>query len=111
MIRWVRYLLISAAIVAIFIVIGFVSYKSTGSPLLSISFMGGEVNAYIGVGFTVDKYYPLSMAGETTGGTNSHFSVNAVLIILFILIFTCLQWLIMTIISKCKNRSKSDTAA
>jgi|GEM_PF-6640966 len=53
-------------------------------------------------------FYPLRAAGEPAGTPDSRFSINALSVVLFILLFTVIQWLISIIIQKKKAKTAVD---
>ncbi|MGI6669575.1 MAG: hypothetical protein ACOX4M_09475 [Acetivibrionales bacterium] len=108
--RWVRYIVVSAMIVAAFILIGYVSYLITGWAFPSIYLgTGGEVGHYAGIGFFVDRHSPFTTVYEMGLGTEGRFYVVAVSVIFFILLFTGIQWLIAVIKNKRKKAKTTTT--
>lgn len=69
--KLLRYLIISIIIVTIFIGLGYAVYTCTDNAFLARELPGGEMSAHVGIGFVVEKYYPLCteeddlMGGET----------------------------------------------
>jgi hypothetical protein len=43
-----RYLIVSLAIILIFIGLGFLTYKIAGTPFPALEFQGGEISVYVG---------------------------------------------------------------
>ncbi len=103
--KWMRYILISVLIVAVFIGLGYVTYTATGNTFPTKSFSIGEIVTYKGIGFTVDKFYPEVRAGDPEGGSN--FYVDVVSVISYVLVFTGTQWLIAVLINKLKKNKNA----
>lgn len=57
--KLLRYLIISIIIVTIFIGLGYAVYTCTDNAFLARELPGGEMSAHVGIGFVVEKYYPL----------------------------------------------------
>lgn len=100
--RLLRHLIISAIIVAIFIGLGYAVYKATDEAFLTRELHGGEMSAHVGIGYVVEKYYPLSQAGDPPGGSQFYIDFKSAL--LFVALFTGIQFLISTCISRFKKK-------
>ena len=105
--KWMRYILISVVIVAAFIGLGFITYTATGKAFPAKSFSGGEIVTYKGIGFTVDKFYPETQVGDPAGGSYSHFYIDVVSVISYILLLTGIQWLITVLINKLRKNKNT----
>lgn len=101
----VKYLIISAVIVSIFIGLGYLTYTIFEKPFPSIKFEGGEIVSYIGIGYTVDQYYPEINLEDSVNYIKSRFSVSFILIIIDIILITAIQWVIAVIRKKAKQKA------
>ncbi len=103
--KLVRYLVVSVVIVSVFIGLGYLTYTIFEKPFPAIKFAGGEINTYVGIGYTVDRYYPEMNIEEPVSYTKSKFLISFVLIIVDIILITAIQWVIAAIRRKAKQEA------
>lgn len=103
--KLIRYLIISLAVILIFIGLGYLTYSIFEAPFPALRMEGGEINVYVGIGYTVEKYYPLVSVFDTNDYTRSKFFISFVSIITCTVIFTAIQLVIASVRKKRKNRS------
>jgi hypothetical protein len=100
-----RYLIVSLAIILIFIGLGFLTYKIAGTPFPALEFQGGEISVYVGIGYTVEKYYPEISIDDPGDYTRSQFFLSFISIITYMVIFTAIQWIVAAIRKKSKQKT------
>ncbi len=101
--KLLRYLIISIIIVTIFIGLGYAVYTCTDNAFLAREFPGGEMSAHVGIGFVVEKYYPLCTEEDDLMG-GSLFYIDFVSALFFVILFTGIQFLVSICISRLKMK-------
>ncbi len=101
--KTVGYIIISVIAIMLFIGLGYITYSAMGKPIPAVCFPGGEYEAYYGMGFTVEKWYPLKAVGEENCRITKQFSFNIVTFITGVLLFTAIQWISIALINKRKQ--------
>ncbi len=101
-----RYIVVSIITVFLFIGFGYITHVAMGSPFPAICFSGGEVNSYVGIGYSVDEFYPLMKVGETSDSNHSQFSFNLITFIQGVLLFIAIQGIITAINCKLRRSKK-----
>ena len=101
--KLLRYLIISIIIVTIFIGLGYAVYTCTDKAFLAIRNSGGEMDAHVGVGFVVEKYYPLCTPEDNMMG-GSLFYIDFASALFFVALFTGIQFLVSICISILKKK-------
>ncbi|WP_036944180.1 hypothetical protein [Pseudobacteroides cellulosolvens] len=74
-----------------------------GKPFPALGFSGGEYEEYYGIGFTVEKWYPLMKVGEEYTGRTRQFSFNCITFMAGVVFFLAIQWIIMLLTNKLKR--------
>lgn len=103
--KLLRYLIISIIIVTIFVGLGYAVYAITDEAFLTRELSGGDMSAHVGIGFVVEKYYPLSQPGDPPGG--SLFYIDFTSALLYVALFTGIQFLISICINRLKKKRHS----
>lgn len=102
-----RYLIISLAVVVLFIGLGYLTYSITGTPFPAKEVQGGEISEFLGIGYTVEKYYPLVSADDIDQYTDSKFILSLTSIFAYIIIITAVQWVAAAVRRKSKQKTSN----
>lgn len=101
--KLLRYLIVSVIIVTIFIGLSYAVYTFTDNAFLAREFSGGEMSAHVGIGFVVEKYYPLCTPEDDMMG-GSLFYIDFASALFFVALFTSIQFLVSICISRLKKK-------
>ncbi len=104
--KMLRYFIVSAVIVFLLIVIGYITFVVIGRPFPARNFAGGEYESFYGIGYVAERWYPLLQAGEVYTGELSRFSLSYITMIAGMVSVIVIQFIIDSIIKSLKkNRS------
>lgn len=94
--------LVAVIITTVWTAVNLISIYCFDKVLFAVKSFGGEITTYKGIGFSMDKIYPVAPVGKDNTVTNIHIDYVSLGILLIISFAVAL--LVSTLISKRKSK-------